>query len=155
MKTDIGRYMLGACAIIKHPSEDKVLIIKRAGDHRKDEWEFPGGRIDQFEEITEGLKREIREETGLKNISIERALRFWHIYRGEKTKDNEIFGFTFSCTTSDTQVTIDPEEHSEFQWVHPSEAIALIADDGVRMDIEPFMNASSLLFTSVKDENLL
>lgn len=44
--------------------EEKILLAKRAFDPFKGEWDIPGGFLEAGEEPVEGLKREIREETG-------------------------------------------------------------------------------------------
>ncbi len=45
--------------------ENKVLLIKRAGEPFKGEWAIPGGRIEDDETAEDCLKREMKEETGL------------------------------------------------------------------------------------------
>lgn len=52
--------------------EDEIQLIiqlrKRADE--PEVYELPGGRINEYERITDGLKREIMEETGLKVVAI-------------------------------------------------------------------------------------
>ena len=43
-------------------SKNQVLMLKSP---RYDDWEFPGGQIEESETIPQGLKREIFEETGI------------------------------------------------------------------------------------------
>ena len=43
-----------------------VLLIKRKNCPGKDTWALPGGYINQYESILDGMVRELREETGLK-----------------------------------------------------------------------------------------
>ncbi len=45
--------------------DGKALIIKRAHEPRKGEWSLPGGLIDLGESLTDAVRREIKEETGL------------------------------------------------------------------------------------------
>lgn len=44
---------------------DQVLLIKRGKDPGKGEWNLPGGLVEIGEPLTEAVKREVREETGL------------------------------------------------------------------------------------------
>ena len=77
----IGHFMIGAGAIIEHPTKNQILITKRKNTvHENNKWEFIYGRIDNAEGIIPGLKREVFEETGLANIKIKKAIRFWNFY---------------------------------------------------------------------------
>ena len=49
-----------------HNTDDQILVVQRSTDQ---EWELPGGRLSRGESPQQGLRREIREETGL-NIEI-------------------------------------------------------------------------------------
>lgn len=48
----------------------KVLLIKRKNDPYKDKWALVGGALYNNETIIEGMKREIFEKTGLKDVSL-------------------------------------------------------------------------------------
>jgi ADP-ribose pyrophosphatase YjhB (NUDIX family) len=55
--------VVGVGAVIVRDA--KALIIKRAHEPRKGEWSLPGGHVELGESLTDALKREIKEETGL------------------------------------------------------------------------------------------
>jgi len=47
-------------------ADRNILITRRAPDaHQGDLWEFPGGKIETGESLTEALARELREELGI------------------------------------------------------------------------------------------
>lgn len=48
-----------------------VQLRKRAGE--PEVYELPGGRINEYEKITDCLKREVMEETGLKVVAIQKG----------------------------------------------------------------------------------
>lgn len=53
--------------LVREVENEKQLIIQlRKKDGHRDVYELPGGRINEYEKIVDGLKREIFEETGLK-----------------------------------------------------------------------------------------
>ena len=52
--------------VVRKSATGKQLIIqlrKRAGE--PESYELPGGRINEYEKMVDGLRREIMEETGL------------------------------------------------------------------------------------------
>ncbi len=46
-------------------SEDRALLIRRGSEPLKGQWSIPGGTLEVGETIEEGVRRELREETGL------------------------------------------------------------------------------------------
>lgn len=51
---------------------DSILMLKRRPDDRwfAGSWCFPGGRVDEGEDVSTALRREIREETGIEGVEI-------------------------------------------------------------------------------------
>ncbi|MEZ5416983.1 MAG: NUDIX hydrolase [Vicinamibacterales bacterium] len=45
---------------------EAVLLVKRAFPPRQGEWSLPGGQLELGESLTEGVAREVFEETGLR-----------------------------------------------------------------------------------------
>ena len=45
--------------------DGRALIIKRAHEPRRGEWSIPGGTVEVGEPLTEAVRRELLEETGL------------------------------------------------------------------------------------------
>jgi len=44
---------------------NRVLLIQRGQEPLKGEWSIPGGMVELGESLAEGVRREVREETGL------------------------------------------------------------------------------------------
>jgi mutator protein MutT len=58
------RPVIGVGAVIVR--DGRALIVKRAHEPRKGQWSLPGGTVELGELLDEALRREMREETGLK-----------------------------------------------------------------------------------------
>lgn len=55
--------IVGVGAVVIH--EDRVLLIRRGHEPMKGQWSLPGGALEVGETLLEGVRREVREETGL------------------------------------------------------------------------------------------
>lgn len=100
-------------SVISGPSNN-ILILKRNSDR---EWELPGGRLSSYEGVSEGLHREIYEETSL-TIDIEDILLANSWINDE---NNDRFGVYYVSHTEQKRVRLS-DEHLDFEWVTPSEA---------------------------------
>ena len=131
--------MVAVGAMIEHDSSGKILLVKRSdkANFLPGIWEDMGGRIKQFEEPEDALHREVFEETGLE-IEILKPLAVFHDYYGERTAENELLIITYWCKAKSDQVVLS-EEHTEYRWVFPQEALELAEHIGVRRDIQAFI----------------
>jgi 8-oxo-dGTP diphosphatase len=70
------------CVIFSKLDEKlEVLLIQRAFEPYKNCWAFPGGFMEMDETAEECAQRELMEETGLKNISLEQFYTFSKVDR--------------------------------------------------------------------------
>lgn len=131
--------MVAVGAIIEREDENKILLLKRTekADFSGGIWEDITGRMNQGEEPEEALKREVYEEAGIE-IEIVKPLTIFHIYRGEKTPENELVGIIYHCKTRNPNVKIS-DEHTEYKWLSPQEALTQATHPGVKKDIETFI----------------
>jgi 8-oxo-dGTP diphosphatase len=142
-KNPVGRFMVAVGAIIENDS-GQIAILRRSKnlDWNPNEWEIPYGRLAQFEDPMAGLMREVKEEIGL-DLVVEKPIRVWHLYRGEEeTAHNELVGITFACHAKTTNISIS-DEHEEFRWVTPQEAIDLMKVDGIAEDVRAFIQSKN------------
>jgi 8-oxo-dGTP diphosphatase len=144
MTEQIGRFIVSMGAIIEHKQTGKLLILKRSviKDFSAGIWEYVTGRLHQFEEPLDGLRREISEESGLE-VEIIKPINTFHVFRGEKTAEKEVVGIMYWCRT-DSQDVVVSEEHSEFKWVTPEEALEIIEKPSMQDDIRAFMHEKKI-----------
>jgi len=100
-------------SVIFGPSND-ILILQRTSDK---DWELPGGRLSSYEGVSEGLHREIREETSL-SVDIKDIL-LANSWVNDRNSDR--LGVYYMSSTEQKSVRLS-EEHTNFMWVSSSEA---------------------------------
>jgi len=112
------------CAIILR--DEKVLLIKRANtDHRGGEWEIPGGKVEKGEGLKAALAREMREETNLKLSEVKK-----YVGHSDYKAPKFIFRlFMFDAIADDSEVSLNPAEHTQFLWASLAEARKLLNHD--------------------------
>jgi 8-oxo-dGTP diphosphatase len=59
----------------------RVLLIRRGTEPLKGAWSIPGGLLELGEELAEGVRRELKEETGLEVEPLEVLTVFDRIFR--------------------------------------------------------------------------
>ena len=136
-----GRFMVAVGAVIEHEATGTILLVKRAetADYFPGIWEDAMGRMKQFEEPEDALRREVREETGLA-IEILQPLAVVHDFRGARTAENEWVGVIYWARAPSQDVVLS-EEHTAYMWVAPERALEIVEHAGVRADIEALIAA--------------
>ena len=71
--------LVGVGGVVIH--RERVLLIRRGGEPLKGEWSIPGGLVELGEELAEGARRELKEETGLDVETLEVLEVFDRIFR--------------------------------------------------------------------------
>ena len=127
MKMNKETFVVPQKAIIKEG--DKYLILKRSptASTYPNCWDFPGGRLEAGEDPIEGLKREVKEETGLK-IEVNNPI---FVFR-ESLNDHENVFIVYSCGKVSGEIKLS-HEHTEFKWATKEEIL--------RLDIENYLRA--------------
>jgi 8-oxo-dGTP diphosphatase len=96
---------------------DRALLIQRRDNHR---WEPPGGVLEPGETIDDGVRREVREETGL---DVE-PVALTGVYKNMK---RAIVALVFRCKITRGDLTAN-DEVSAFRWVRSAD-VAELADE--------------------------
>ncbi len=115
-----------AAAVIKY--EDKILLMRRAPDQSfAGFWEFPGGKVEQGERVTEALKRELDEELCIK-AKVGKLIT--HVPFGRY----EVFAYNVTYYDGLIKLSV----HDDMEWVSLNEALKynlLAADKKIIMYI--------------------
>ena len=112
------------CAIIER--DGKIFIAKRA--ETKKTWpgrfELIGGHVDLNESLEDALKREVKEEINV-DIEVGRIVDAFTY-----TSDTFKVEICYLCHLPDGQEPqLNPEDHSEYKWIGPSEISLFEKDD--------------------------
>jgi ADP-ribose pyrophosphatase YjhB (NUDIX family) len=70
--------IVGVGAVVLDP-EQRVLLVRRGQEPLLGEWSLPGGALELGERLEDGVRREVREETGLDVEPVEIVAVFDHI----------------------------------------------------------------------------
>jgi len=98
----------------------------------RDYWDFPKGHIEKGEKIEDTVKREVEEETGLKDIKFVEGFKEWIKYFF-RFKGKNIFKIvTFLLAETKTKkVKISPE-HIGYKWLPFEEALSQLSFKNAR-----------------------
>jgi diadenosine tetraphosphate (Ap4A) HIT family hydrolase/ADP-ribose pyrophosphatase YjhB (NUDIX family) len=103
-------------------SQNELLLLRYKKTHYnkkvREKWGLPGGKIKADEPLLDGLRREISEETGLKNIDIGApfAISEWWPTKNN-TKLHIVATFLMCRTTFTGGGVVLSKEHDDFAWV--------------------------------------
>jgi 8-oxo-dGTP pyrophosphatase MutT (NUDIX family) len=106
----------------------EYLLLKTTPE-REDFWQPVTGGLEEGETTSEALKREVSEETGIKNIVrvIENVdyneYPDAHFVKGFDFIKEYVFGVEVD---SNEMIVIDGKEHSQFKWCSFQEALQLL-----------------------------
>ena len=116
MNSADARHSVSVAGVITD-DHGRALLIQRRDNHR---WEPPGGVLEPGETIPDGLRREVREETGL---DVE-PVALTGVYKNMK---RAIVALVFRCKITGGDLAIN-EEVSAFRWA-TADDITDLADE--------------------------
>lgn len=133
----IKEYSAGAIIFYKDKNKVFYLLLRYpAGLTKKKEyWGFPKGHIEKGEKIEETAKREVKEETGLKNLEFIKGFKKEEKYFFLRNKNKIFKKVVFLLAKTDTKKVKISQEHLDFQWLSFPSALKKLT----------FKNAKNLL----------
>ena len=127
MKKNILPLRTGVGIVVLN-KENEVFVGKRK-DNPFDKWQMPQGGVDPNESLISAMKRELEEETSIKNIKILKEFDYWLEYelpkeligkiwkgkfRGQKQK---WFVVKFLGENSEVNINTLNPEFIEWKWI--------------------------------------
>ena len=115
---------IGVGAIVLN-NKNQVFVGKRK-DNPVDKWQMPQGGVNEGEDLTSAMKRELNEETGIQNIKILNEIDGWFEYelpnyllgkiwrgkfRGQKQK-----WFIVKFLGNDEEINLEKDKPEFIEW---------------------------------------
>ena len=115
---------IGVGAIVLN-KKNQVFVGKRK-DNPVDKWQMPQGGVNEGEDLTSAMKRELNEETGIQNIKILNEIDGWFEYelpnyllgkiwrgkfRGQKQK-----WFIVKFLGDDQEINLEKDKPEFIEW---------------------------------------
>ncbi len=133
--------------IFKRDKEIKYLLLfRKKEEHFNALWSFPRGKIEKNENELDAAKREIEEETGLKDINF--LENFKEKINWFYKKDNQVIykeSTFFLAEYKSGEIKIS-EEHDDYKWCNYEETIELLKFKNIK---EVFEKADKFLKNSL------
>lgn len=117
-----------ACGAVLYRGK-KFLLLKPT---KSKNWGLPRGRVEKGENEYETTRREVFEETGLKNIVFYpnfRHVNKYLMYRGQEQVERHVIFFLAESKSGEVKLS---EEHSEFEWLSYDESIQRVRFPALR-----------------------
>ena len=119
----LPRKRMGSGMIIRN-SKGEMLVLKTT---YKDNWEIPGGVVEEKESPVQTAEREALEELGIP-VKVLSCLVIHYRSRKDKQDENIMFVFDGGVLAENTELKLDKKEISEARFVSFKDAIPLVGE---------------------------
>ncbi len=134
----------------------EVLILRRSEEKKYPKmYDLPGGKIEKGETMTEALRREIKEETGLEITENENIIKTTE-HSLESGNLDRVKGLRFAVNylgDDYDKIELNEGEHESFEWLSFDEAVKAFSDDGFEGEKKETILAAKAYLE--KEESLL
>lgn len=129
-KTTDSSHIIVAVGAVITDERDRILLVKhkpeRGGVWQK-KWICPGGELEMGETIGEGIKREVREETGLEIELVEPLPPFERIITSGNGISVHVVYIDYTARLIGGELNVGSDV-GEAQWVKKDELVQILAD---------------------------
>jgi len=109
--------------------EDKILLLYTA---RYDDYTLPGGGVDKGEDLIEGFKRELLEETGAHNIRNINAFGLYEEFRPWHKADFDIMNMKSYCYTCEIDEQLGETNLEDYEIKNGMKVVWLPIVDAIK-----------------------
>ncbi len=124
----IQNIKLAADALVFNRTEQglQLLLIKRGNEPNKGMWAFPGGFVEDDEELETAALRELEEETGVKLTAMKQAHTFGKVGRDPRGRTVSVTYYAF--TDAALHNIAGADDAADAQWVYLSDITEMAFD---------------------------
>jgi len=149
---------VAGAVIVKNNEEGKqsVLLIKRApDDHWPSVFEFPRGKCDKGDKnkLDECLKREVKEETGLK-VEIQEYIDKYEYIADHGLRKSTQYNYLCKLDSPNQEIKLS-KEHSEYKWVYSLGEIELLVPSEMKKTISHVLNLDQKIVNYPKTKEVI
>lgn len=132
----------------KHASGDRRVLLLKLVEKRGGFWQPVTGKVEEGESFAEGALREAEEETGFRFAHHPQYLGLEYSFTGRHGPATERAYLLSVGGEEPPTPTLDPKEHTDFQWRAPAEAIPLLKYETNQRAVERATLGNPPLFLS-------
>jgi 8-oxo-dGTP diphosphatase len=142
MSEDPGRHSVSVAAVVTD-DQGRALLIQRRDNRR---WEAPGGVLELAESIHDGLRREVREETGLDvepaaltgvyknmNLGVVNLVFRCTVLGGRLTENDEVIAFRWASEADTRELAVEAHAARVLDALRAGEPPAVRQHDGTSL----------------------
>lgn len=126
-------------AVLVNPHGKILIMMLRDG-----RWDLPGGRMDEGENMLEGLIRELREETGVTVDSAKAKPFYVGVYPYKGTPPEPVASVFYVVPVGDVEIILS-DEHGSCIWIDPRQAFPKEAHPPVVEVLEAYRKSEGIV----------
>ena len=141
---------IAARGIILKGCELLLLYTKRYNDYS-----FPGGGVDPEEDLITGLKRELSEETGARNIEVIREYGLFDEYRPSHYDDSDLIHMTSYFYICEIDEELGKSNLESYEIANGMSAVWIDIHEAIRHNKEVIANKENSMGLSIERETFV